>query len=68
MEYYKIKVDKKYWNAKYGYCVNNKDAATKLDFLIDVANTMRYFKDNNMYINSDIRIIKVVEQEMILDF
>ena len=29
---------------------------------------LKYFRDNNMYIDSEIRIIKIVESEMILDF
>lgn len=67
-EYYKIKIDKKYWNSKSGCCINSKDAATKLNTLLDVANTMHYFRVNNMYLDSEIRIIKIVESEMILDF
>ena len=43
-EYYKIKIDKKYWHSKSGCCINSKDAATKLNTLLDVANTMRYFR------------------------
>ena len=68
MKYYKIKVNNRYWNEKNGYCVNNKDAATKLNTLLDVANTMKYFRENNMYMDSDIRIIEITELEMILDF
>lgn len=67
-EYYKIKIDKKYWHSKSGCCINSKDAATKLNTLLDVANTMHYFSVNNMYLDSEIRIIKIVESEMILDF
>ena len=67
-EYYKIKIDKKYWHSKSGCCINSKDAATKLNTLLDVANTMCYFRVNNMYLDSEIRIIKIVESEMILDF
>ena len=67
-EYYKIKIDKKYWHSKSGCCINSKDAATKLNTLWEVANTMRYFGVNNMYLDSEIRIIKIVESEMILDF
>ena len=67
-EYYKIKIDKKYWHSKSGCCINSKGAATKLNTLLDVANTMSYFRVNNMYLDSEIRIIKIVESEMILDF
>ena len=68
MEYYKIKINRQFWSAKMGCCINNKDAATKFKTLLETIDTLKDFRSNNMYIDSEIRIIKIVESEMILDF
>ena len=66
-EYYKIKIDKKYWNSKSGCCINNKDVATKFCTLSDVVFAVRDLR-NNIYSNSEIKIIKITESEVIIDF
>lgn len=66
-EYYKIKIDKKYWHSKSGCCINSKDAATKFCTLSDVVFAVRDLR-NNIYSNSEIKIIKITESEVIIDF
>ncbi len=63
-EYYKIKIDNKFWSSKYGYSINNKDTATKFKTIDEIIDTLHDFRDNGMYYESEIKIIKVVESEI----
>lgn len=67
MQYYKIKVNNKYWSSRNGSCINNKDVATKFKTIEEVINTLHDFRDNGMYTEDEIKIIKVTEEEINID-